>query len=297
MQEARLPIDLSDGLSMNAHEAFGLGTLLADGYAKADPFPHIVIDGFLPEALIQRVKSDFPDQGLKSDIVFEIGYGGQHKRQILPDECNASARQFFAFMNSRPMLRFLEGLTSIEALIPDPYFEGGGFHETKRGGKLGVHADFRINDRLHLRRRLNLLIYLNERWDDSWRGHLELWDRSMKECRVKVAPIWNRCVVFSTEARTWHGHPDELLTPEGVTRRSVALYYYTASRSIYDEVPNHSTIYQARPGDSAEVHDEARHFRVEEYLRDFLPPIAMRSLHKLSRSLRRLTLTAPTKGG
>jgi hypothetical protein len=286
--QACLPVDLSDGLKMDAREARGLGALLADDYMRADPFPHIVIDGFLPEALIQRVRQDFPSQALESDVMFEIGYGGHHKRQIMPDDCNASAREFFAFMNSRPVLQFLEGLTGIEALIPDPYFNGGGFHEISRGGKLGVHADFRINGELHLQRRLNLLIYLNEQWDDAWRGHLELWDRPMLECRAKIAPLWNRCVVFSTDAQTWHGHPDELLTPEGVLRRSVAHYYYTASRSIYDEVPNLSTVYHARPDDTAAVRKEARRFRTEEYLRDFLPPIAMRALHKAGRLMRRL---------
>jgi 2OG-Fe(II) oxygenase superfamily len=209
----------------------------------------------------------------------------------MPEDCDAFAREFFHFMNSRPMLQFLEALTGIEALLPDPYFAGGGFHETTRGGKLGIHADFRINDQLHLQRRLNLLIYLNETWQDEWKGQLELWNKPMTECRVRVSPLWNRCVVFSTDADTWHGHPDELQTPEGVTRRSIALYYYTASRNVYNEVPSLSTLYQARPQESAATRREVLAFKSNEYLRDWLPPIAMRGLHKLKRvpsKLRRL---------
>ena len=178
-----------------------------------------------------------------------MGYAGLHKRQILPEECDGPARQLFHFFNSRPMLEFLEGLTTIRGLIPDPYFIGGGFHETGRGGKLGIHADFRINEQLHLHRRLNVIIYLNEQWNPEWGGALELWDRHMKAKVRELMPVFNRCVVFNTDADSFHGHPDPLSTPEGVLRRSIALYYYTASKEIYNEVPNTSTMYHARPGD------------------------------------------------
>jgi hypothetical protein len=280
---ATLPIDHHDGIRMDASEARSLGALLAEDYAGADPFPHIVIDDFLPAELICKIREHFPLETLGSDTVFNLGYGGQHKRQVMPEDCDGFVREFFHFMNSRPMLQFLEGLTGIDALIPDPYFTGGGFHETSRGGKLGIHADFRIHEQLNLQRRMNLLIYLNEEWNDDWKGQLELWDTGMKECRAKVSPVWNRCVVFSTDANTWHGHPDELQTPERVKRRSIALYYYTASKNIYREVPSLSTMYQARPQDDVAIRREARGFRAEQYLRDWAPPIMVRAVHKLGR--------------
>jgi hypothetical protein len=297
---ATLPIEMADGLRMDPKEARALGDLLAEDYDKADPFPHIVIDNFLPDELIEKIYAHFPERKLDGDIVFDIGYGGQHKRQVMPEQCDAFVREFFHFMNSQPMLQFLEGLTGIDSLIPDPYFVGGGFHETTRGGKLGVHADFRIHDGLHLQRRMNLLIYLNPTWDDAWKGQLELWNKPMTECRARVSPIWNRCVVFSTDADTWHGHPDELETPDDVKRRSIALYYYTSSRNVYREVPNLSTMYQARPDDHAAIHKEARQFRTEEYLRDWLPPVLMRGLHKARKGVRKVgrmfTGDGPAKG-
>jgi hypothetical protein len=283
-----LPIEFDDGLRMDAAEARSLGEFFSEDYANAEPFPHIVVDDFLPEALVAKVLANFPSGERESDSVFNIGYGGQHKRQILPEDCNRFSREVFQFFNSRPVLQFLEGLTGISGLLPDPYFMGGGFHEITRGGLLGVHADFRINEQLHVQRRLNLLIYLNPEWDDSWRGQLELWSRDMKACVRRVSPVLNRCVVFSTEADTWHGHPDPLQVPEGVTRKSMALYYYSASRAVYDETPNLSTVYMARPGDSAEIKAEARGFRTEQYLRDWLPPVAFRGLARVRRVIKRL---------
>jgi hypothetical protein len=244
-QRATLPIEVGDGLKMDPDEAKALGSLFTEEYNKADPFEHIVLDGILPDELVAKILADFPSAARKNDEVFNIGYGGDHKRQVMPEDCDRFSREMFLFFNSRPMLQFLEGLTGIDGLLPDPYFMGGGYHEITKGGRLGVHADFRISPQL------------------------------------------NRCVVFNTEADTWHGHPDPLQPPDGVSRKSIALYYYTASRGVYDETPRRSTMYVARPTDSAKDKSEARKFRTEEYLKDWLPPVAYRGLSKVRRALKK----------
>jgi len=289
--QVTLPIE--QGLRLNAQEARALGDLLHEDYRSADPFPHIVIDDFLPRAMADRILEHFPVAPLESDVNFNIGYGGQFKRQVMPEDCDDFCREVFHFFNSAPILQFLEGLTGIPALLPDPYFAGGGFHETSRGGKLGIHADFRVNETLSVQRRLNLLVYLNPTWQEDWLGHLELWDKPMERCIKKVVPVFNRCVVFSTDADTWHGHPDPLNTPDGVTRRSMALYYYTASRSIIDEVPTMSTLYKARPDDPADIKAEAARFQKDQYLRQWLPPVVLRGVHKVGRGLKKLKARQP----
>ena len=284
---AVLPIDAHKGLALDSDEARRNGEQHADRYCFAEPFPHIVLDDFLPADVARIAIDHFPQESLKSDRVFEMGYAGQHKRQILPAECDPEARALFHFFNSQPMLAFLEGLTAIPGLIPDPYFTGGGYHETARGGKLGVHADFRVNEQLHLHRRINAIIYLNEQWEDAWGGNLELWSRDMSRKCVDVAPLFNRCVVFNTDATSYHGHPDPLTTPDGVLRRSIALYYYTASKEIYNEIPNTSTIYHARPEDSAATRREARDLRLDQYLRQWTPPALQRYIFGIKRRLSR----------
>lgn len=276
---ATLPIDTHDGLVMDPAEARQWGALLHEGFKSAEPFPHVVLEDFLPEKVLAQALAGFPPGALASDGVFEGGYAGQHKRQIMPEDCNRTARELFWFFNSRPMLQFLEGLTGIAGLLPDPYFVGGGYHETGRGGKLGVHADFRIHGQLHVQRRLNLIVYLNPfEWNDAWAGHLELWSRDMKACVARVAPRLNRCVVFETGADTWHGHPDPLATPQGITRRSIALYYYTASPSIHDELPDNDTVYMARPGEARHARREARQLWLWERLREWTPPVLYRQM-------------------
>ena len=282
-----LPVQLDAGLFLDQSEARQIGESLADNYCFAEPFPHVVLDSFLPPEVIEMALENFPTESLASDRVFDMGYAGLHKRQVLPAECNGAVRSLFHFFNSQPMLEFLEGLSTIPGLIPDPYFVGGGFHETSRGGKLGVHADFRINQQLHLHRRMNVIVYLNPQWDEAYGGHLELWDRKMTQRVKSVAPIFNRCVIFNTDADSYHGHPDPLTTPDGLTRRSMALYYYTASREIYKEVPSTGTLYQARPGDDASVQREARSLQSEQWLRQWVPPALLRYMFAVRRRLGR----------
>lgn len=280
-QQATLPIKIDDGVYLSIKAAKKYGEELSGEYCFAEPYPHIVIDNFLPDELIEKILSNFPKSKLENDVMFESGYAGLHKRQVMPADCNGFIREVFGFFNSVPVVEFLESLTSIPSLIPDPHFIGGGFHETSKGGKLGMHADFRINDKLHLNRRLNMIIYLNKDWKDEYGGHLELWDKKMQYKAHSIAPIYNRCVVFNTDADSFHGHPDPLTTPDYITRKSIALYYYTASKRIYEDAVGHSTMYKARAHDDDATKKEVRRLVFDNYLQDLTPPIFSRFFRRV----------------
>jgi Rps23 Pro-64 3,4-dihydroxylase Tpa1-like proline 4-hydroxylase len=272
-----LPIKIeAGGFYLNKIEAELFGSQLHDSYLTANPFPHVVIDDFLPTELVDEILANFPHEAVEAEVNFEMGYAGQYKRQIPPLNCNTFNRNLFALFNSEPMLKFLESLTGISKLIPDPYYTGGGYHETTRGGLLGIHADFRINKQLNLNRRINIIIYLNECWEDDWGGALELWDKSMESIGAKVKPILNRCVIFNTDQDSFHGHPEPLSCPKNASRKSIALYYYTASEYILYETPGHDTMYKARPVDGRGTHAEAFLSSLGNYVNDWFPPILAR---------------------
>ena len=133
-------------------------------------------------------------------------------------------------------------------LIADPSLEGGGLHQSARGGFLNMHADFTVHPHnRNWQRRANLILYLNEDWEPEYGGDLELWSTDMKRCVEKVSPIANRVLIFTTDATSFHGHPEPMRCPEGTARRSLALYYF----SIEVDPVVRSTEYRPRPGDGA----------------------------------------------
>jgi hypothetical protein len=145
----------------------------------------------------------------------------------------------------------LQELTGIEeTLVNDPYFHGAGQHEIKPGGFLKIHVDFNKHKTLGLDRRINVLVYLNKDWDESYGGHFELWKTDMSECGAKILPLFNRMAIFSTTDKSYHGHPDPLQCPEGMSRKSLALYYYSNGRPA-DEFAHsqedHRTLWAQRP--------------------------------------------------
>ena len=239
-------LDLSE-VGMARLIAFGEGQ--RQRYANNVPFPHIAIDNLFPEALLEDVLKDV--QSLEHPIA--KNFYGSVKKYATPDPqaMGPTARRFLLDLCSARFCQFLEALTGIEGVIPDPHFEGGGVHEISRGGFLKMHTDFNWNKKLKLDRRLNMLIYLNQDWQESWGGHLELWDSEMQSQFIKIPPAFNKTVIFSTTDHSYHGHPNPLECPEGVNRRSLALYYYSNGRP-QEEVQffqSAGTHYKERPGE------------------------------------------------
>ena len=222
----------------------------ADAYRTADPFPHVVIDDFFPADSLRPIAAEVRGMSIESEA--EV-YSSSHKRrQSDIAKLGPLTRRFIEELHTPRFLIFLQDVTGVPALVPDPYLKGGGVHQIGRGGFLKVHSDFNWHKRLRLHRRLNLLLYLNEGWREEWGGALELWDRGMQSRRRSLAPIFNRMVVFSTTDDSYHGHPDPLECPPDVLRNSIALYYYTSEqpKSEIRFGKSMMTNYQARDGDA-----------------------------------------------
>lgn len=248
------------------------GRTLAPSYREADPFPHVVVDDLIDPDLLRRVVDEFPSSDGKDCFHREQE---RLKFQYSPGECPGPiTRMLFAELNSRAFLAFLSEMTGIKGLIADAYYAGAGLHETKRGGHLSIHADFPRHEVMKVDRRLNLLIYLNDDWDEGYGGALELWDRRMTARRRSVVPTLGRAVVFSTENDTFHGHPEPLTCPADRSRRSIATYYYTAPAATLGTM-DRTTDFRPRPGST-----DKRDWRImlHNLKTDWLPPVIQRRM-------------------
>ena len=253
-----------DSFAGESHEPFTVqGPALASAAAvhadweAAEPFRHVVVDDFLPAAAAVALSSRFPspdhpvwlDWKVRSPHQYgKQGPGNSERFGLLDPWFNAALQEF----NGWRFLQYLASVTGIADLLPDPYFTGGGIHQILSGGLLDIHTDFNYYERLKTYRRLNALLYLTEDWRPEYGGQLELWTDSPKRggrCFREIAPSFNRLVVFETDKNSFHGHPREWSAPARITRRSIALYYYTATPvagKAYDQVTDFQS-YAVKP--------------------------------------------------
>jgi len=221
---------------------------LSAEFRGARPFPFVVIDGFLDLEFARGVAAAYPSpeeattKGRTFNAINERG-----KTQITDRAHFAPAvRALHEALFCPAWLEALSQITGIPKLLPDPHLAGGGMHTMRSGAILDVHVDFnRIPDDA-LFRRLNILVFLNDGWDPMWGGELELWDEHVRERAHAFAPVLNRCVVFETSERSFHG-VRQVRCPEGAARQSFAAYYYTREAPAQWNGTTHTTIFRARP--------------------------------------------------
>lgn len=215
------PVTGDKGFCLSYERLETLAGSLGPSYEEAEPFPHAVIDGFFPDAVAARIIDEFPplDQGQWQ------GSGVQNPQRRLKymshteEAFSPFIRRTLYELNARPFLRFVESVTGIAPLLPDPDI-GHTLRHFERGGCLGVHTDFNWHKGIGLHRRVNLIVYLNQDWRDEYGGHLELWDDAMTRCVKRIAPMANRALLFATDDHTPHGFPEPLACPPGKRARA-----------------------------------------------------------------------------
>jgi len=258
-------------LSKKSQNLNDLALLLKNQYSFADPFPHIQIDNFFSDEYLSSILDEFPDL---SNLKNSQNYKNQNEIKFANNDFKnfpEKIKTFFNFLNSETFLNFLRILTSInEKLIADEELNGGGLHEIKTGGLLKIHTDFIKHPANNFDRRVNVLIYLNKDWKKEYKGCLELWDKEMKECKQKILPSFNKMVIFSTTDFSHHGHPDPIDCPSDISRKSIALYYFSKGRpkeEIFDENQKNRTYFKNRFGFNNEIKEKKEN--IKNFLRKF----------------------------
>lgn len=214
------------------------------------PFRHVVLDSFLDESFCQGLVDTFPSFS-NSNSFNESGLaGGKAVVENLKD-IGERYRELDALFSSVKFRHFLSGITGVHDLLYDPSYYGGGTHENLSGQELDPHIDFNYHPNTGTHRRLNLILYLNKEWRADWGGNLELHSdpRSSDGSIIEIEPIFNRMVIFETTEHSWHGFK-RIASPNDLTlisRKSIALYYYSATRPEAETAAEHSTVYVDRP--------------------------------------------------
>lgn len=233
-------------------------------FQNKEPFDHIVIDNFLDLSFANLLKDNFPTPDQQKWWSYD---NPLEKKLAFNDltKLDDSFTRFFNEINSEPFVKWLSFISGLD-LQADESLNGGGLHLIKRGGKLDVHEDYNIHKGLGMLRSLNLILYLNENWDESWGGHLELWNSDMTKLCEKITPSFNRAVIFRTDMKSNHGHPHPLTCPEDRFRMSLACYYYRKVENI-ESLEYKSTSYKKLPNVEDGL-DELREIRRKGRIKD-----------------------------
>ncbi len=238
-------------LSLLNHSVVASGDELQRQFLDAKPFRFVSIDDFLDPAFCAELIREFPafDTSRAKNEMGETG-----RKATVPDIASIAPayRKFDALMKSPELLEWMGRVASIPGLVYDPDYVGGGTHENLDGQDLDMHVDFNFHPKRPLHRRLNLIVFLNPEWHAAWGGCLELhqdpWNPE-NSVSAMVVPLANRAVLFETTETSWHGFNRVQLPPDkqNISRRSLAVYFYTRDRPMKETAPSHGTVYVPRP--------------------------------------------------
>jgi Rps23 Pro-64 3,4-dihydroxylase Tpa1-like proline 4-hydroxylase len=228
---------------------------LREQFRSASPFPWLKIDKFLTHEFAQHVTDAYPS--------FDAAVGMGHQFKAVNENLKVQVSDYSRFpepvqrlsdaLSSPAFLSDIAYITDIPHLLWDPTLAGGGMHETARSGWLDVHIDFNFHEQLNAHRRLNILVFLNPVWEEPWGGVLELWDNKVTTREHAFAPVHNRCVLFETNEKSWHG-VTAVRCPDGIARKSFAAYYYTKGAPAGWSGQKHTTVFKPRPNEYMKRH-------------------------------------------
>ena len=224
---------------------------LTSQFQQAKPFPHIVVDGFLTNDVIDAMLAEFPsatnstwDRYEDADIEVKLRSNWKDEFDIPP-----AIHSVVRYLNSGYFMRQLSAMTGIQHLISDPYYTGGGLNMILPGGLLDVHVDGNWHDQMRVHRRLNLILFLNKCWKREWGGALGFYDDGGQ---TRIQCYRSR----SGAHRDFRNTRSHLPWPPGtpsVSRWRYAevahLYYYTAQPRPADQVAvrePHSALWRKR---------------------------------------------------
>lgn len=257
MNASAAPIKLADAAvvlggetipmaSLVDHAVLGDGAQYHDSYAQALPFPHIAFDNLFSASLLQQIVGEFEARRSRDWQKFDSDRETT-LRSRPTDTLGPATQTYFDILSSRPFVQFLQAVSGIAGLLPDPMLRGGGMHESQPGGKFHMHLDFEKHPVTMLNNRLVFITYLNEGWQREWGGCLEFWDMDANRKVTDVVPEFGRSVLFCHSDKSLHGHPHPVVTPDGRPRRSLAAYYYSNGREDGLTASRYTTYFAPKP--------------------------------------------------
>ena len=203
---------------------------LAPEYQSGEPYPNVVIDGFFRPEIFSAVQHELVSPETSFTKVFTDEFQ-THKTISTGDAVPPLISLIATKFASAEMLRYIERVTGVKKLVPDPYFntDYGYYHIVGSGGVLGSHVDHSRHGSLSIPHVLNLVVYLSSPWKEEDGGTLCLFDSTGTTVRKRVPCLANRAVLFSSSPIAYHA-VEPVAREHGRRRHSLYFAYYSVDR-------------------------------------------------------------------
>lgn len=214
---------------------------LNNQFIENSPYPMIILDNFLPDGIAQQMYKEC--ESIPDIHWSEFTRKGSYMKECKKLEHAPVAFEFVNQMHSAPVMEWLCSLTGIKDLLPDPYITGAGYSRSFTGDSLQLHSDFNWNDRLKLHRILNFIVYISPKWKEEWGGSLQFTDFNKTQIIQSVSPVFNRAIIWKYHRKGFHGYPDPLTCPAGISRNTFRLFYYYSNAQYNNDDRPHRSLY------------------------------------------------------
>jgi len=214
---------------------------LSKEYHSHPEYGLINIEDFLPYHVVTKCSGELKNLPIEKMKHFT-------RKGSCMYECNDLAitpfqDQLVHALNSTQFIKWLEALTGVEKLIPDPHLVGAGYMKSYRGDTLQVHTDFNWVEEVALNRAVSVIIYFNRDWQSAWGGSLNFYDTKRQNVYTSVKPNNGNMLVWTYKNLVYHGYPDPMDCPEDECRRGFRLFYLTSDARTDPKNPPHRSLY------------------------------------------------------
>lgn len=209
-----------------------------------EPIRHVIIDNFLAASFATALYENFP---LLANM--KTHYRGINEKKSESSDFSKLHPHFEELhkaLCSGDFIKWLSNWSGIESLQTINDRLGYGLHQGGNYSFLDIHIDYNLHPIKKLFRKLNLIIFLNQDWQQDWGGQLEFWDENVQRCIQSITPVLNRCVIFECSEVSYHGYK-RMIVPENITRKSFYQYYFIP---VTETVNFHDTTFKSRPEES-----------------------------------------------
>jgi hypothetical protein len=220
----------------------------------AEPFPHAVVDNFLPSEIFYKITDGLNNLKNPEDIKKKFSTYIEANKEVYGDkDLNEILKLPINILGGIEIKRKIETFFSIDQIssLTDELNYGGyyPFHIMKKDGVLGSHVDHSHSSegKLHV---ANSIYYVSPKWEESWGGETLLLNSSGTKILKKILPKPNRMILFVHSAKSFHA-VNKLSCPDTVRRSTYYMDYYTNDKNlnvVYNNIKNltysfHSTTF------------------------------------------------------